>query len=422
MTELLEAFGETSALEPEVRLFLAAAPSPVLRAAWLTSISLGLRAEDLVDLCVRLWPKDQPVEPTILDDFPIFRQAAGFIELADYAVGAISSDFRSRDQEKYLDAHQILVAGEEATLDDEDEWLIAGRIAFYLAALDETESSARFRSSFSRPPSYSDQTRYRMWLTSLALRQQPLLPSFSRDSLFYSAYRFYISGQRRLAHDAFEEVLLADQRDEIHAIALHLSAVLESDLEVRRQRLEESVELSETLELEVNEVMARNTLVTTLLGRTPDNVSLTRALELARVNREKARHSSDPGLLPWCTRTWAATEWEFSTSHAPPRSDLASQLITELDAARDEAFGTAELDTALYIANTAAVIARDVGDYTQAMEFIDGTISRMSHFGARPYRALNRVTQTLRSIRNASGDPDQRASRLLDRIAVLMAA
>lgn len=407
-----------------------------LRSVWLLSITISLSFVDLVSLLLRLWPDSAEPSPAGLDNWPFLAQNEGEWSMSPRMAELLALDFRQREPETFRTAHRILIAREEALeseADPNETWFIRGRVSYYLAAIDSNESVRSFGEAFADPPA-PDRTACRIWLTTLALHQAPLLHEHERALTFFRAFRHYVEGRRSQAHENFETVLAGDQEDVFAAISLHLSGNIERTRSPDRamRRIEKSIVMSQKLSLIENEVMATHTLVWTLIERAHRRLDgakedLRTASSMARDNLKRAIKTDDRGLIVWCTRTAATAEWLSLTDNRRTLKRVTASrrkdLIEALRESSNQALTLGDIETAALATNDAASVLRDSGlqleAATEISRFLDDVV-----WARIPHSALNRLGKTAGSIASLSSGDDaqaEAAEKLLKRLGEIQA-
>jgi tetratricopeptide (TPR) repeat protein len=433
MSELLGAVRSARAegRDPAMAAFLAAAPSNVIRAAWLLAVTVELGPSELVAIANQIWPEesfDEVVES--LEKWPIVANMEGRMRASEAFAPGLAQEFASREPEDFALAHELLVRLEQAREVGEDEyqsWLIRGRIAFYLAGLQPEESVKEFGDVFASAPSY-DRVAARIWVSSLVLRQEPLLHEQRRELAFYRGFRAYVMTESGAARDAFEEVVAEEKVDPYQAIALHLLGVLLRRRDSRRavQLLEHSVALSSDLQLHENEVMARTSLAWALVARAqlaaPEGQDdFARAFEVARQTRGMAEAQGDPTLTAATRFTSAVTEWLWRTNDHISTADVSDgdvrRLADELQSVFSDAVQVNDFEAVVSAGNAAAQMLADVGRYEEALDRVEATL-RYVEWLRHPPPKIVRLAKTTGSILAKAGDPIvlDRGGRLITRI------
>lgn len=335
-------------------------------------------------------------------------------KLADRFLTDDPSGFR-RVHERFLEQERLRLqatgwAGGRPETSSSDEWEIAARLAFYLAALDTTVSEAAFADAFDDAPMRSV-TPSRLWLGKLGLRQSYLLGDESRTVVFSRAFNAYIDGRRKEAADGFFSLSRSGTEDVYSAISMHLWSVLEPDHPESEDVLTSSVALSSRLELTRNEVMARNTLVFRKLEEGRDDVDVIRdAVGLAQTNLHRAREVADRHLLAWCLHAFSVTSHELRMLEVGSVDDLT---LTTLLPLVDEAYALAreagDIETEAYSLNEHALLLRDAGRPADAVGVISDWLLDLGEW--RPdVGARRKLAKTLGSMRHATIPREARAS------------
>lgn len=364
---------------------------------------------------------------SVSDDAEVLRAARSLLDrpfvervdegyrIAEPTAAALRQQFRDDDAEGFRNANATFLANEQAALesqvDAEDRWFIRGRIAFYLAALDPSESVEHFITAFSEPAP-GDPGPPRSWLADLVLRQRDLLVDQARSLDFFEGFQAYKRGNFVVARSRFERVIRADERDRFRAIALHLWSVIVDSGRLSDERLREAVQLSEDLGLAENEVMARNTLVFRLLRqaggtRRPQFVALHEASALADRNLAKAERTGDRFLIAGTRFGLAQAQWLNLSNDGADGPNVPDSVVSyiahNLEMVVDDAIAFQDFETAAAAVNLSASIQRDRRMYGEAIEILADGLRRWR--GYAPPRTVKRWAQTAGSMLNQGLDP-----------------
>lgn len=401
----------------EADLFLSVASEAEARMAMLLSVAVELDRADLAALLRSVWGEDQEWESAReqLERWPfVIRSSSGW-RISGSIGTALAIEMRESHPAVFVRAHEVLAALEEeleATANPEEQWFVRGRIAYYLAGLDERRSAAAFGAAFADAPAM-ERSLARMWLAGLAIRQDYLLGSESRTIEFFRGFRQYVSGNRREAASSFELVFESGIGDIYSAIAMHLWAVVVGTRPGSKGRriLKDSIELSDKIELSDNAIMARHTLVWSMVAeanrqRGASSEILDEALTMATRNREAARATQELGLITWTRSGAAAIEWIATRAKETGSADpaLVERLVAELDDVERVALSLNDLETAASAGNHAASILRDDGRYAEALDTIKRSLTAGESSGSIPANALTRLAKTAGSILRLTSD------------------
>jgi tetratricopeptide (TPR) repeat protein len=406
--------------EPTVRLIAEDTPLPLRRLVWMLSVCLDTQPDSLLDLASRVWPDDHELVKWAgaLPTWSFVEEAAEGWRLVPDLAPTVARRFREAAPKEFAHAHQILADIERVQLAQEDvpddfdpnaEWFTRSRLAFYLAATTPADSVEEFGVAFETAPAEDAQTA-RMWLSTLVLRQEDLLQEYGRVVTFFEAFRAYVTNRRQQAQRLFGAVIAEGARDRYHAIAEHLLGVCLPVDERRLALLEASVDLSHHLGIVQNEVMARNSLVSTVIAlaqiRGNDDPEtqprLRRARELALENLQFSREIDDKSYLAYTLLAYAIAEWltVAGVSGARARSSEAHAVFDEVTANFREAVDAADRAqlsaTALMALNQFACAQRDSGRYAEALETLEEAANRATPWSDE--EAVTRLRKTVRSL------------------------
>jgi hypothetical protein len=422
---------EVQGMGAAVAPFWAIADDRTVRAAWLLSTALALPADDFESLLRELWPELDSPETAIseLADWPFVELSLDGYRLIDEVAQEFRSQFLEMDPGRLYRAHELLVAleSEREAADPDENWFVRGRIAFYLAGYDQDLSAATFGEAFQSAP-VMDRTACRIWLSGLAVHQEPLLSSKHREIAFFRGFRAYVLNERNDALNAFKEVLSVEAGDAYEALASHLAGVLmrRSYPDQSVELITDSIELSERLELRDNEVMARQSLITVLIAEARNDRStapgrLAQADELAALNLRVAQTTEDLFLTLACERMDAIARWlnvsDFGGRAQEVSDELATQLIERLRANWQQSLAMDLTENAALAADDLATIIRDRGDPAAALRevtaFLDAARNR--HI---PASGLQHLAKAVGSLFRVTNDAEVRRDigTLLDRL------
>lgn len=403
-------------------------------ALWTLSVALVISASELGEAVATVWGDaplaggTQALEEALLK-WPFVRRERQGLRLDHPAAGALAADFRHQEPESFEATHRVLYELEEKRareVDEDDPWFVRGRLAFYLAGWDQDKSVEGFEEVFVSDPRTMDRHSARMWLTSLVLRQRPLLDRHERETLFFQAFRDYVTERRPEARETFRHVLeLGDQDDVVTAIATHLLGVLT----VREQTVEamglmrRSIKACQAVGLTVGEIMARNSLSWAYVRRArqvPKKRAelLQKASALADENVLRCEAVDDRSLSLWCAYAQSSIGWLKVTrnqSRVPQPAHAApySERLVELG---DQALAANDLETAARAYNAAAGVNRDVGLFGAALEVIGHALDATSP-APLSASALDHFAKTVGSTLGlASGQTRDVGAALLERI------
>lgn len=319
---------------------------------------------------------------------------------------SISSDVETalvaEASEYFLEKERMILGDSAGT---EFEWFVRGRIAFYLAAIEPKESTRDFMQAFADAPTV-DGPDPKTWLADLALKQETYLGSDARIVKFFEAFRDYKLNRNVAASQGFAE-LLSDKsdRDLIFAVSEHLWSVLNPDDERVDVYLRDSVALSVSLGVVENEIMARNTLVFSLISRSGhfdqvDSSVLKEALELAFENFNVADENRNQYFVSWTKSALANLRWlDISKDRDVPyetKTSVADELFDEELSLAEEFQLRGDLDGALRAYNNAIGIRRDQLKFDDALDATD--IASRVIFNAFPSKAAWGIFKTVRSM------------------------
>jgi hypothetical protein len=416
----------------ELASFYSVADADVTRALWLLSISLTTHPEQLRLNVARVWPETENADQAVsaLEDWPFIQKEANGWRVTETVASKFAMNFRAREPETFVRAHELLAhqeAAREVQQDPDEAWFIRGRIAYYLAGVDPDRSADAFNATFAEPPTFS-RIAARMWLTSLALHQEPLLQDHTRQLRFYRGFRAYVTGRRDEALADLETVLTVDAVDMMSATAKHLVGVLTRRQSIDRSisLFEESIALCRQLELVKGEVMASNSLAWAHVERARVTPRLTEreletAASVARTNADVAAHTGDESLALWCDYSSAAIDWLHLTSN---RRDVGAEAIERIDeivarlrGVRERALAYGDLDTAVRAGNDAAQAFADAEQFDSALYELDAVLDAVAH-ARHVLPAFTKLGQTAGSIKGQVGNRTIRehAERVLERI------
>ncbi len=426
----------TPLLEREVEDWLQSLPISTLRLASLLSVSVSLAEADVGRLAHEVWTAAEDTvsdrDVALVRSSPFVAEGVQTLALRPEVSVSVARRFRDSEPDRFLEAHQALLSVEEARLNETrglgtsaeravlhngDPWVIEGRIAFYLAALDKDRAERAFGRTFAEAGADAEESRIpRSWLATLGIRQSYLLGEDSRSVMFMRAFREYTAGSRTKALEHFQAVFSGHRsrrQDEYDAISLHLwSAGQKHGSEAAVDNLRSSIEISDELALRTNLVMASNTLVYRLMAID----SLGEAVTLAGRNAILARELDDDYLLSWCLQTKGAVLREaWAQSGASPSGDEIAGVLAELDEAMRLSRELGGLETEVLAANTTLQLLALSGRESDALRFVSSFIDDVGGF-ARPESA-RRLGQSLGTLkRNVPGDLRADLEELLTRI------
>jgi hypothetical protein len=271
-----------------------------------------------------------------------------------------------------------------------ESWFARGRIAYYFAAIDVPESERLFAETFSTPAG-GDSGVQRLWLSGLALRAEQLT---ERVRIFMRGFQEYKRGGAHASRKSFSVVIESPEADEFRAIALHLWSVGIRNDPVADARLQESVSLSRDLGLRENEILARNSLVYSLLEKGRPRSAVAESSRLAQVNLGEARAMGDDFLIAGCEVALTASRREMRTGR--PTDDEMDVELKNLHDARDRFLHLGMPESAVGAVNQAACLLRDGGRLSDAiLEILDASTDLK---WSRPQRTALGLVKTLRSI------------------------
>jgi len=417
-----------------VASFLSVASRNTTHAAWILACAISLTEAEIAKLLTSLWPDLREPERAAaeLGTWPFIEKGENGWRVSATRARLIAAHFRRTDASKFRQLHELLVEQEqqrEREADEDENWFIRGRIAFYLAGVDQQKSINEFGHEFEQSP-LMDRTLCRMWLSSLVIRQADLLSERSREVGFFRAFRLYVEGRLNDALEQFEHVISSSKEDLYEAIALHLAGFIERRRNpgVALPRLERSVVLSSKLNLLDNEIMARNSLVWALIDHwrqtSPETTTekVESAHRYADENLVVALRSGVPILLARCRETAAAVEWLWSVARVGIQESRSrtKAILAALRESKRTLLALHDYDGAVHSANYAAQILVDLGepsgDYSSALAEI-GDILEAVNWVTTPVPSLVRLGKTVGSIcGRASAEQSQTAHALLNRI------
>lgn len=405
----------------EADLFLSVASDAETHMAMLLSVSVELGHADLAAISESVWGGDEDWGSALrqLQRWPFVSRSTSGLRIVGPIGAALAIQLQEAHPPVFLRAHEILAALEEEQevgANPEEQWFARGRIAYYLAGIDERRSAAAFRDTFADAPVFS-RPLARMWLAGLAIHQEYLLGSESRTVEFFRGFRQYVSGHRQEAERSFALVFEDGVEDVYSAIAMHLWAVIVGTRPGTRGRriLGNAIELSDQIGLVDNAVMARHTLTWSVVSegqqadeREAGKEILRRALAIARSNKQSADATNDSTLIAWTHRAGAAVEWivarALGTGGADPA--LVERLLSELDEVRRDSMVTHELETAAFAANDAAGILRDEERFDEALDMIVEMLRAGEESGSIPLNAVRKLGKTAGSMFRLTSDQE----------------
>lgn len=407
-----------------VEAFLGASTEAEVRAILLLSVCLDAAPEVLASLAGLIWgdgARGAQVAVWQLTDSPLVEVVAEGIRVTPEVGPVLALHFQSTDPEAFYQAHQHLVHVEEerftremASEDEwvqQDAWLARSRQAFYLSPLAPASAADEFGTAFATAP-VGDAQAARMWLSTLVLRQESWFGPQARLLAFFHGFRAYVAGDRVRARREFEAVLADGLEDRYQAIAGHLFALC-LPLQKRLPHLQTSIALSRTTGLVENELMARNSQITTHLAlavradarNQPDVV----AQELA-AGLVAADAAIDSTVVVWDKRlagilhgSHARALWHSVAGlHGrDARSKAAIEALPlVLGEYREALVGSDLADSApesLLILNQIASVNRDVGQYAEALAALEEALDRRTPWNDAA--VIERLRKTARSLR-----------------------
>jgi hypothetical protein len=379
-----------------------------LRLAKLLALALSVSPEVLVRIGQEIWPRGD--YQTAVDDLrrrPYVTDTTTGIRLVEPMRGALAAEFRTEEPERSREVHGLLVRLEEEEQNDDplDRWFVQGHVAFYLAGVDPARSVDMFGDTFAWPPIFA-RTPHRLWLSSLVVRQEPLLFDYAREIAFFRGFSRYIGRDLIGARSDFREVIFPARADRYDALASHLLAVILKNGREAEALHRRSIQLSVSLNMTENEVMARNSLVWAMARRArtmKDDPAgrrrvLRDALGRARENQRVARDTDDSILQVWCDRTAVSIEWDELTDFGRRFPEAArvrsSELVESLRNVSLQALDLAEIETYVFSETEAILILRDIGDTSSALAELATFVDRLRGFRYLP-KAVESVAKTL---------------------------
>ena len=399
----------------------------IVRPGLVLSLCVTIAPDQLVELVSRLWPDTRPtnLDMDSLVEWPFVLSGESGWSMLESVSRILSSHFQESDPVLFASAHEYLAAmeAEREGGDEWEGWFIRGRTAYYLAGVDPTASAKQFGETFDRAPAL-DRTTCRVWLAALVDRQSQLLGETSRTVSFFRAFRYYVSGERRMAAGEFDLVLADEQADLYRAISLHLRAMSEQDQTNASvgEMLTESVDLSAKLGLGVNEVMARHSLTWFLLRQ---GSARDRILPLAKANLEQSRTLDDKGILGWCLRAYAVFRWinyqdDSESSVSAEARAAAPALLGDLSEALALLESVDDLESVLVTLNSRASIFCDLRNIEEALIELETASDRAAELGYST-RILRQLAQTSGRAARLAQDAGLRSElrRLADRFGRL---
>ncbi|MGP3952727.1 hypothetical protein [Streptomyces sp. 7N604] len=415
------------------------------KVAMVLGICLSADREDLLELAGELWSGEnsEPEEPEELEaavdsllKAPFVEETASGWRINESLAPRLAARFMRDDEDVFRRAHRILAERETRAiselelLDQQDDdtfaqmerWFVQSRLAFYLAGVHAGESAQKFGEAFESAP-YRDLSAARMWLSTLALRQAPLLEEHARVIEFFQGFRAYVAGRRDEAALHFSTVIQDDITDLYQAIALHLHAMCAGDAASRIEKLNKSIQVSEQLGLRENEIMARNSLVSAHFSQankmngggklTAARNHLRRAQELADVNRAQARLMRDEAYRIYTLTQYARAAWLLAAGVDGKAADSASaravlpDVLDELAEAITISDRVGLSESALRSINQRASVLRDVGRTEEAVDELESSLHRIGPLtSSLPLRGLAKTAGSMK--RNASPDVKRR--------------
>ena len=392
-----------------IRLWESHASAPLQRLVQWLSVSVETDESALEDAILAMCESemDQAEMRNAVDLLPrcsfVSRTAGGFAVREEIAVH-LARAFRERAASEFENVHMAFyyVQAErlqtlEVRASPLDRWRARVELSFFQCGFDPLRAEVGFANAFDSI-SPEDAIRARAWLVRLGLRQEYLLGSQSRTVRFMRAFGHYIAGRRQQAADGFADLISDSIIDPYQAIALHLwasAAVTTDDRAI--ESLDRSIAYSAKLDLPVNEVMARNSLVYRLLrvGETP------RASRMAELNLAQSRRMGDPGLIVFTLLA--------HVSAAAPTIGAAWEgvdpqiFLDELAEAEEWARKIGDLESETLAVNQTALIVRSTRGSAPALNLLLSWLRSGVTDHERP-QAAHRLGQTLGSMRPAQLD------------------
>ncbi|MFD7338497.1 hypothetical protein ACFV98_21180 [Streptomyces violascens] len=398
--------------------------APYRRAAMALSVSLTANGADLANLLEEVWGDEKAYATETVEALV----QAPFVELttAGWRMNAslaprIAGRFLKEDGSSFRRVHEFLRTIEKQRLeavesadkgtDPAEIWFTKTRLAFYLAGLDAGDAAYKFGEAFETAPR-REQNAARMWLSTLVLRQAPLLGDHSRAVRFFEGFRAYMSGRSDEAGRLFSEVIEGNTEDMYQAISIHLREICVRQPADRIKGLTESIGLSRQLELRENEVMARNSLIVAHLanarrvavnnGDVAAQLDLDAAYELAQLNYDRAKDFSDKSYHVYTLTQLASAWWQSvfrinANQATPPEATSAlPQIVAKLETAIEIADSAGLADSALSAINRYAMVLRDVDQISEALLKLESALSRISP--ATDLKILRQLAKTAGSL------------------------
>jgi hypothetical protein len=420
---------------PEIALFSAIADTATVRAARVLSVAIAVPEHVLRNLIVRLWSSENDADNGLvgLRLWPMLQEGPnGWWRMAASFRKQVAEEFLASEPGIFRDLHTALIEAELDNNAEEESWFVKTRIAYYLCGIDSSQAVSEFAASFSTPPVF-ERTSCRLWLAGLALQQDYLLKGHERELRFLSGFTAYTQGDRRQARRDFQFVIAGRGQDYFRAVSLHLLGSMErrDHPETALQFIDESIALSHELGVTENEIMARNTSVWTLCDAVKDQgqgleESLRQAQDRARLNLKQADALGDPSLTLWTRRSDAVVEWLLLSGGRRSVQSVslgrAGEIARTLLDVSLEGLELGELETAVYAANDAACILRDVGQMSEALSVVEHTIDAISWIRGT-FPPLDNLGKTTGAIIQRARDSSvrNRAVGILERLDQLKA-
>jgi len=376
------------------------------RAAMTLSICLTAQPDELHSLVTEVWPGNDMEAAAAIERLlaaPFVEETAAGWRLNSMLAPRIALHFMYNDPSEFQQAHAILADRERRKIDelesnlsdfdDVNQWFVKSRLAFYLAGIHAAEAADRFGEAFESAPQ-RDLNAARMWLSTLVLRQEPMLSNHARVISFFMGFRSYVAGKREEARQHFEVVISEGIEDLYQAIGLHLYALCFRQGDAGIKILTDSVELSKRLELSENEVMARNSLISahitqaSELTRAGESVEAQRHLEfaltLAEENREEARSLQNKAYQVYALTEHAIAEWclvagtDGRSARDSRAHDALPSVLDELWQAITIADSVGLSDSAIFSINRRAGALLAAGREAEAVDELEAALDRIN--------------------------------------------
>jgi hypothetical protein len=396
-------------------------PSAEQRLITLLAVAVSSTGEDLAQAAVAVWD-EEPVAETLISlrNHPLIESVGSRMRVVAPLGVALARQLHDADPDRFVAAHEAFAALEQAHADDEaanDElqaWETRSRIAYYLLSNTPTESASLFIDSFDASPASSRRT-CRLWLSGLAARYTGITHKRTRVGDFFEGFRYYIAQDRERAGTLFEELIEVDRADKIAAVSLHLLALcLDRKREESRRLalLDESIALSDALQLPENLLMTRNSAIYSRLDiarRLDDATAAARALELARENDLLARSIGHPVYETATRRALAVAQWQSLVG--AERGGALAAVLSILRDAQAKAEQAHDLSAWILAAISASHCFRTVGKPLEALAELEAAVLQIEIAVALPDLPSRQFFDELDRVLNTATDEPEFTDR-----------